>query len=405
MPALLHGYGTEVIFPICVLLLLFVTPVEASAETEKTRPEVPVGKVLYLHGSVSAEGDVPAGEKPPFHQMRLDDTGPRGMSQFRAAIEAVGLEIRQAYDADVVLTDAFLTPWNVLILGSNQRRFSKAEAQAVQRWVRSGGGLVAWSDSGFGGHFAKVGLDNTAGRDSDNDLTSQFGMYFLTDNGGGNYLVAEYEEAHFLNAQNPKGGVRYRGEGVSPVRVSPPARVLARLQEGGLGGRMNVNKIDAPFNSETDVALAVAEVGEGRVVGTFDRNTFWNAGEGTRLSHENHAEFAQRMALWAASRENIEPKPIELAGGPALFTVDAGKDRGVKVGEPVPLLGKIIGTGHPEILWRVLSGPENSAEFENNNAATLETRVTFRQPGVYMLALEASEGGRMHLGEVILTAE
>lgn len=243
--------------------------------------------------------------------MLLEDAGPRGMSAFCAAIEAVGFEIRQAYDADVLFTDEYLAPWNVIILGSNQRRFSPDEADAVQRWVSAGGGLVAWSDSAFGGHFGKVGLDNPAGRDSDNDLTRQFGMVFLTDNGGGNYLVTDYEEAHFLNAQNPQGGVRYRGEGVSPVRITPPARLLAKLQEGGLGGKIMVNKIDAPFNPQTDAALGVADVGQGRVVGTFDRNTFWNAGEGTRLSHEDNREFAQRLILWAAGREDINPKSSE----------------------------------------------------------------------------------------------
>lgn len=293
-----------------ILLLLVATPAGVSAEQQINRPASSVGRVLYLHGSVSAEGDVPAGEKPAFHQMLLDDTGPRGMSSFRAAIVAVGFEIRQAYDADVFFTDEYLAPWDVLILGSNQRRFSQAEAEAVQRWVNGGGGLVAWSDSAFGGHYGKVGLDNTAGRDSDNDLTRQFGMVFLTDNGGGNYLVTEYEEAHFLNAKNAHGGVRYRGEGVSPVRITPPARMLAKLQESGLKGKLTVNEIDSPFNPHTDAALAVAHVGEGRVVGTFDRNTFWNAGEGTRLSHENNREFAQRLILWAADREDSNPKAI-----------------------------------------------------------------------------------------------
>jgi hypothetical protein len=387
------------------LLVLMMTPAVLCAEPAIEPDSAITGRALYLHGDVSADGDVPSGEKPAFHQMLLDDTGHRGMSAFRTAIEAVGFEIHQAYDADVALTDEFLAPWNVLILGSNQRRFSEEEATAVHRWVSAGGGLVAWSDSAFGGHYAEVGLDNTAGRDSDNDLTKQFGMVFLTDNGGGNYLIKDYEEAHFLNAKNPKGGVRYRGEGVSPVRIAPPARMLAKLQEGGLGGKIMVNKIDAPFDPQTDAALAIAHVGKGRVVGTFDRNTFWNAGEGTRLSHENNLEFAQRLILWAAGREDIDPKPIEQTSTPDVVTVNAGKDRRAKVDEAVALTGKVTGGSQPEVAWRVISGPAGNAEFDNNNAAALETRIRFSQPGVYVLVLEASDGSQTYRDEVSITVE
>lgn len=115
------------------LLVWMITPAVLFAKPEIEPPSAIIGRVLYFHGNVSADGDVPSGEKPAFHQMLLDDTGPRGMSAFRTAIEAVGFEIHQAYDADVVLTEGYLADWNVLILGSNQRRFTRAEAETVQR--------------------------------------------------------------------------------------------------------------------------------------------------------------------------------------------------------------------------------------------------------------------------------
>ncbi len=267
----------------------------ASATAAQERPQV-----LYLYGDVAADGTVPSGAAEPFHQMRLDDTGPRGMSQFKAALEAVGFDVREAYDAAVQLDAATLAPVKVLILGSNQRRFTAAEAAALRAWVEAGGGLLAWSDSAFGGHYNKVGLGNEAGRLSNNDLTVQFGMFFMTDNGAGNYLVHTYEFDHFINANQRAGGIAFRGEGVSPVRVSAPARLLAKLQEGGLGGGLRLNPVDGPLDATRDAALAIAEIGQGRVVGVFDRNLFWNAGEGTRLSHDDNRAFTQRIALWAA---------------------------------------------------------------------------------------------------------
>ena len=284
--------------PILLFLSLLVTGAPG-----RTAPDV-----LYLYGDVSADGKVPSGDDPPFHQMRLNDTGNHGMSQFREAVQALGLSIDEIYDVDLTLNEQTLSPLKVLILGSNQRRFSRQEAAALGRWVNAGGGLIAWSDSAFGGHWQKVGISNTLGRDSNNDLTTQFGMFFLTDNGGGNYRIRDYTEPHYLNRRQKENSLAFRGEGVSPIRISGPARMLARLQEGGLGGKIMLRGPDGKLRPNKDAALAVAEPGKGRVVGVFDRNTFWNAGEGTRLSHDDNREFAQRLILWAAQMED-QPLP------------------------------------------------------------------------------------------------
>ncbi|MDX2082353.1 MAG: DUF4350 domain-containing protein [Terrimicrobiaceae bacterium] len=262
-------------------------------------PVRPAVRGLYLYGDVSDDGRVPSGKAEPFHQMRLNDEGPRGLSGWKTALAEVGVNMDEALDASTALTAQSLAGYRLLVLGSNQRRFDPDEAAAVRAWVDAGGGLIAWSDSAFGGHFRKVGMDNTMGRDSDNDLMNQFGMFFLTDNGGGNYRITRFEADHFLNRHKREKGIAFRGEGVSLVRVSPPAVLLARLDSGGLGGRLKINAVDGELTPETDAALAIAESGKGRVIGVFDRNLFWNAGEGTKISDADNREFAQRLALWA----------------------------------------------------------------------------------------------------------
>lgn len=261
---------------------------------------VAVTRVLYIYGDVAADGTVPSVEMELFHQMRLSDDGKRGLSGFNAALEVMEFKVDEIYDQSFEISQSSLDPYRVLILGSNQRRFSEAEAEALAQWVQSGGGLIAWSDSAFGGNFQEVGLGNTAGLLSNNDLTLQFGMEFLRDNGAGVFTVKNYEFPHFLNKNEPDGGVVYRGEGVSCVRVQPPARMPAKLQAGDTGGQIRLHKDDGPLQAATDAALAVAEVGRGRVVGTFDRNTFWNDGEGTKLAEVDNREFAQRLVRWAA---------------------------------------------------------------------------------------------------------
>lgn len=383
-------------FRIFAVFLFFVLSFHISGATTAEAP-----KVLYLYGDVAADGTVPSGDQEPFHQMRLDDTGPRGMSGFAEAIREVGFQIGEAYDADVVLTPGFLDSVDVLILGSNQRRFTADEAEALDNWVRAGGGLLGWSDSAFGGHWQQVGVDNDPGRLSNNDLMVQFGMYFMTDNGAGNYLVENYERDHFLNDSNRNGGVRFRGEGVSPVRVAHPAELLAQMQEGGLGGDLRLNDRDGDLDMEIDAALAIAEVGEGRVVGVFDRNLFWNAGEGTRLSHVDNREFTQRITTWAAGLESAmeglqavqsSQQALESGEKPEVFVryeINKQENSVLLIADVQDNRGNKL---TPEVVWEVVRGP-GTLKFANNNPFGAQIHASYDTPGEYLIRVEVKDTG------------
>lgn len=353
--------------------------------------------VVYVYGDVAADGSIPSGDKKPFHQMRLNDEGRLGMSGFKKALQEVKLNISEAYDQDIKFTQSFLKNIDVVILASNQRMFDNSEAKAIKKWVENGGGLVVWSDSGFGGDFKEVGLDNSRGRDSDNSITEQFGMYFLTDNGGGNYLVQHYTEDHFLNNFNKNGGVKFRGEGVSFVRVSSPAKVLAKAQSGGLGGKLKVNKIDSIFNEETDASLAISEIKKGRVVGLFDRNLFWNAGAGTQLSHSDNKEFTQRLILWAAKVEN-EIRILDKDNTPKLVNIPpviSIEKELLQDGKTLQIKTVITDTDNDgvdaDITWKQLKGPA-TAIFENNNPNTTEPTITLPKKGTYVFRAVINDG-------------
>uniref|UniRef100_UPI003568B9FE PKD domain-containing protein n=1 Tax=Pontiella sp. TaxID=2837462 RepID=UPI003568B9FE len=249
----------------------------------------------------------------------------------------------------------------------------------------------------FGGHYRKVGIGNTLGRDSNNIITEPFGLYFLTDNGGGNYLISNYTEDHYLNNNNRKGGVRFRGEGVSCVRVSPPARMLAPLQEGGLGGKFTVNKVDAPYQPKADAALAVAEPGKGRVIGVFDRNFLWNAGDGTRLSHVDNREFTQRMMAWAAGLEHKiritgKKRPADgvLNQPPQLVVEETVTVSGLQADLVAAVKDDGLLHSYPEIRWN--AGKRNDIRFENDNPNTPEVRVFFPKAGTYTMRVTADDG-------------
>lgn len=354
--------------------------------------------VVYVYGDVSAKGVVPSGDAEPFHQMRLNDTGRYGMSAFKSAIEETGLSMREVYDADTKFNKKFLKEVDVLILASNQKKFSKREIRSIHKWIQKGGGLIAWSDSAFGGFYKHVGLDNTLGRDSNNLITEALGMYFLTDNGAGNYLINNYTKAHFINNNKPYGGIRFRGEGVSFVRVTKPAIVLAQAQEGGLGGKLKVNAIDGFFNPKTDAALAIATLKEGRVLGLFDRNMMWNAGDGTQITHSDNREFAQRILLWTAGIEdsNRIPKKTtvtkKINTPPSVFLEKTMSEDETTVRFIAHVLDNDNDAIFPEITWSLKDGPTKSVVFENNNPNTKTPVVTLPNKGTYTFSVLIKDG-------------
>jgi len=292
------------------------TPDDPPSETTAAAGDDAV-RVLYLYGAVDDDGDR-RGESgydgEPFHQMRLGNTGPLGMSRFRETLVGAGVEIEERYDGDVTLSASSLAPYDVLWLGSSQKRWSATEAGALDAWVRDGGGVVSYSDSAFGGHYEEVGVHNRAGAESRNRLLEQFGMHTFTDQGGGVYHVSDWRIDHLVNAtaDGPRT-LQFRGEGVSPIRITPDwdarregDRVyqIARHQAGDTGASVTVDD-GYSFDPERDCAVCAAEAGDGRVIATFDRNTFWNGGPGTDITEYDHREYARRLVAWTANRADL----------------------------------------------------------------------------------------------------
>lgn len=228
----------------------------------------------------------------PGEQLLLSDSGGKGFSEFAAQIEAAGLTWAEALDSSLALTDAALAPYSVLVLSSNNRRFSAAEQQAVVNFVNRGGGLLIFSDAAFG--FDEGPL-------SDNDILQHFGMEVLHDNYAGVTAVDTWTQPNYLT-----DGLTIRGEGVSMIRVlGAPAVKLGVCTQNCV-----LNPVDGPFGPDI-TPLAIAEVGSGRVVATFDRNTFFNPpGAGTNISEADNREYAARLIRWLAQHEPATTPPV-----------------------------------------------------------------------------------------------
>ncbi|MEO1655078.1 MAG: hypothetical protein AAFU64_16140, partial [Bacteroidota bacterium] len=322
---------------------IYNTLIEARAEgyeSTKFLLRVKVGdevqaRVLYIHGNVDAGGFLPFQEEylgPPYEQMLLSDNGDFGMSQFKKAVEDLGFSIEEKYDQAITLNDSLLQFYDVIILGSNQKTWSAEEQEALNRHIRRGAGLLAYSDAGFGGAWFRdppAGLNNEQGRNSNNLLTNQFGMYFMTDQGGFTSQVRKWKIDHYLNTKSgiPQN-LTFRFEGPSPVRINPewPQKQasdsvfqIAAYQNRGFVCPDIKDPVlgDTTADCARDCALAAAAIGQGRVLGFQDRNTFWNNGAGTNINELDNRFFAQKLMLWLAQLDN----EIEIDNQLLSFTV------------------------------------------------------------------------------------
>jgi hypothetical protein len=245
--------------------------------------------------------------------IRIGNTGRNGYSQLAELLrEQQGHNLYELADTDLEvnpLTQSALSWYDLLVLGSNNRRYSPQEASALASYVNRGGAVLALSDSRFGLSPDRSTNALGAGELSDNDLMGQFGMQIEHDN----YQFVTAGSKRFVQPTHPvlSGLSNCKGEGVSLIKtLVPPAQVLVRgdgllLTDG--------HTITGPEYAIT----AIANVGLGRVAATFDRNTFFNAGvgsDGTDLSELDNRRYALNLFNWIA-------RPLAPPGATAMASI------------------------------------------------------------------------------------
>ena len=268
-------------------------PTATSSGETPNRPTLT--RVLFLYGSVPPGTD-------KFEMIRIGNAGRNGYSQIAALLhEEQGHNLYELPDTDPAvnpLTHAALSWYDLVVLGSNNRRYSSQEASALSSYVSGGGAVLALSDSRFGLSPDRSTNAPGAGELSDNDLMEQFGMQIEHDN----YQFVTAGSKRFVQPAHPvlRGLSSFKGEGVSLIKtLGPPSQVVVRgdgllLTDG--------HTITGPEYAIT----AVASVGLGRVAAAFDRNTFFNAGvgsDGTDLSELDNRRYALNLFNWLARPE------------------------------------------------------------------------------------------------------
>ena len=253
-------------------------------------------QVAYIYGDIAADGTVPSGSSAPYDQMLLTDTGSKGCSQFKTMVEDQGYSISQHYDQTTTLNAAFLNPFDVIVFGLHQKQWTAAEKTALDTWIRAGGGILMYSDSAAGGHYGTVGIGNTVGQTTVNNILSSYGMEVTVDQGGGTraYTCSPNSPNPILWDQPV-----FEGEGVSPIAVdtNSNAQVLIPLDDAYKisGGSMNPGTAGITIANPVWASIAHCPVERGNIIALFDRQPMWNNGPGSDINEEDNKEILRRI--------------------------------------------------------------------------------------------------------------
>jgi hypothetical protein len=196
-----------------------------------------------------------------------------------------------------------LSRYSAIVFGSNNARYPRETVDAIEGYIRGGGGAMFISDANFGSTW------NDA-PDSDQPFLSRFGLTVNQDNGvyavtraGGDFAAPDHPVLDGVDA--------FDGEGVSPITIpatAPAGVTITRVvgardrfrRNDGTSAELRFRGSLRPV-TDREAALVLANAGAGRVAAYFDRNTFFNAnGIGTDITNFDNERFARNLFNWVA---------------------------------------------------------------------------------------------------------
>lgn len=346
-------------------------------------------KIAYIYGDVAEDGTIPSSGNP-YDPMRLNDTGNTGCSQFKDLVTNAGYQITEHYDAATTFNTAFFNTYDVVIFGLHQELLTTSEKSALDTWINNGGSILFYSDSAAGGKYnvAPLGAQNTTGQTAVNNLVGNYGMEVLVDQGGSDggipIIQSGTTSSHPIVSEN----LIIKGEGVSPVVIDKndpnynDFEVLIPYSNDSkylLAGSAKLDYLQGmTFSNPEYAALVIKKVGNGNIVGMFDRQPVWNNGPGADINDQKNKLILENVIKYLAG---------DLGNGTAVISATANK-LVTKSGKAF-LDGSLISGSSSSYQWSLLSGAGN-VTFDN--AAALDTNASFSETGIYDLQLTASNG-------------
>lgn len=275
-------------------------------------PEPTGPRVLFVRGGDRTGGFLEAGNDISRTEHLADINnlqtfgGNHGWGELRLTLEAANFQVEQMIEGSetssgpadgiaIDFTQLELSQYDAIVFGSNNAVYDSASVDAIEDYVRGGGSTLFISDANFGGDWADAS-------NSDQQFLDRFGLVMHQDQGtyaitraAGDFEVPDHPIYTNVNA--------FDGEGVTPIEVGTltagvTATILANSEgntrlNNGMGGN---NQGSSRPSGPNDAALLVATADAGKVVGHFDRNTFFNQnGAGTNINRLDNKQFALNL--------------------------------------------------------------------------------------------------------------
>lgn len=301
-------------------------------------PQEPTGPtVLFVRGGDRTGGFLEANNDTSRTEHLADINnlqtfgGNHGWGELRQTLEAANFQVEQITEgsetasgpADGIAINFAaldLTNYDALVFGSNNAVYNTASIDAIEDYIRNGGSTLFISDANFGGDWADAS-------NSDQQFLDRFGLIMHQDQG--TYAISR-GAGDFDVPNHPifTGVNSFDGEGVTPIEVGTltsgvSATILAnsegntRLNNGNGGNNQGSSRPSGP----NDAALLVASADAGKVVGHFDRNTFFNQnGAGTNINRLDNQQFALNLFGYLVGA--FDPIPGDFNGDRTVDTAD-----------------------------------------------------------------------------------
>lgn len=283
-------------------------------------------KILFIRGGSGTGGSVNGGTTAQRDAQMADITNTStatnnaGWGQLAQLLRDDGFIVSQVLEGaypnstPIDLAGMDLSQYAAIIFGSNNADYtpngSQSHVNALKAYINNGGGALFVSDANFARTWGGAAT-------SDQDLLNPFGLVMNQDRLG--VITVSRSAGLFNNGTHPilSGINTIAAEGVSfltkPVKqiAEVTTQILIRARDGtrendnvsGKGTDRNVTINDA--------SLVVASYGKGRVVGSLDRNTFFNSnGIGTNLDQYDNEEYALNLFRFVAGRFTSRPQVV-----------------------------------------------------------------------------------------------
>ena len=245
-------------------------------------------RVLFINGDFVPDSGY------PHSRVRDDGKKPESFTRLRKEVleGQLGLTVDEfILTASNAITPDLLSPYVLIVLGSNARILGTSEAQALTKYYNAGGDILTYADSQFG-------PNNWA---SDNNFLNQFGVTVFPDNLQPATTITDIVLTHPIMQ-----GVRsFATEGSSQFLISASTlkenQVLAKcspLERVGCAVKPEEQAKIKPGDVVACTWIRVNADG-GKLAGTCDRNTFHNGpGPGTDLDQFDNRIYATNLFRW-----------------------------------------------------------------------------------------------------------